>query len=222
MYYSYWSDLPTDGFETIIRPERGWAAWPTNDGLTLLVVGWPYAEFDANRHDIEGNVTKTLELAPEFAERVRAAHREEPFSGGSIPGFFRKPYGPGWALVGDAGYNKDPITAQGIQDAFRDAELCVTAFDEAFTGTRSFDNAMADYQTARDEHVGPMYEFTAQLASLEPPPPEMQQLIGAMAGNQQAMDGFVSTYAGSISPAEFFSPDNVGTIMSAATERVGA
>jgi len=51
-----------------------------------------------------------------------------------VPNFFRKPYGPGWALIGDAGYNKDFITAQGIHDAFRDAELCVTALDEAFGG----------------------------------------------------------------------------------------
>ena len=83
---------------------------------------------------------------PQFAERVRGATREERFSGGSVPNFFRKPYGPGWALVGDAGYTKDPITAQGISDAFRDAELCAAALDDAFTGGRSFDDAMADYQ----------------------------------------------------------------------------
>ena len=52
-----------------------------------------------------------------------------------MPNYFRKPYGPGWALVGDAGYNKDFITAQGIIDAFRDAELCATALDESLSGT---------------------------------------------------------------------------------------
>ena len=65
----------------------------------------------------------------------------------AVPNYFRKPFGPGWALVGDAGYNKDFITAQGIQDAFRDAELCVAALDESFSGARSFDAAMADYQS---------------------------------------------------------------------------
>ena len=65
---------------------------------------------------------KTLELSPSVAERVRGAKREERFYGGSVPNFFRKPYGPGWGLIGDAGYNKDPITAQGMSDAFRDAE----------------------------------------------------------------------------------------------------
>src|SRR3954447_11628990 len=112
-YYTYWRDLPVDGFGTYIRPGRGWAAFPTNDGLTLLVLGWPYAEAAAYKADVEGNYLATLDLAPEFADRVRAATRVAPFVGGAVPNFFRKPYGPGWALVGDAGYTKDPITAQG-------------------------------------------------------------------------------------------------------------
>ena len=98
---------------------------------------------------------------------------------------FHKPYGPGWVLVGDAGYIKDAITAQGINDAFRDAERCAIALDETFSGARSFDEAMGGYQRDRDEHVRPMYEFTCQLATLEPPPPEMQQLFAAIHGNQE-------------------------------------
>jgi 2-polyprenyl-6-methoxyphenol hydroxylase-like FAD-dependent oxidoreductase len=118
--------------------------------------------------------------------------------------------------VGDAGYNKDPITAQGITDAFHDAERCATALGETFTGTRSFEEAMGDCQRARDEQVLPMYEFTCQLATLQPPPPEMQQLFAAIHGNQASMDGFVQMNAGTISPAQFFSPANVGAIMAAA------
>ncbi len=129
-YYSYWSGLPMNGrFEAFIRPQRSFAAWPTHDDLTLLVGGWPFAEFAANKQDIEGNFLEMLELAPPFADRVRAARREARFVGTAVPNYFRKPFGPGWALVGDAGYNKDFITAQGIQDAFRDAELCATALD---------------------------------------------------------------------------------------------
>ena len=151
-----------------------------------------------------------------FADRVRAAKREERFAGAAVPNYFRKPYGPGWALVGDAGYNKDFITAQGIQDAFRDAELCATALDETFSGARHFDVAMGGYQAARDAQVLPMYEFTCQLATLEPPPPEMQHLLAAMRGNQDAMDGFARTMAGVTSPAEFFSAENVARIFAVA------
>jgi flavin-dependent dehydrogenase len=215
-YYTYWSGLPMDGMEVVIRPDRGWGAFPTNDGLTLLVIGWPYAESTAYKTDVEANYLKTLDLVPEFAARVRGAKREERFAGGSVANFFRKPFGPGWALVGDAGYDRDPITAQGISDAFRDAELCATALDESLTGSREFGAAMADYQQTRDEQVRPMYEFTTQLATLEPPPPEMQQLLGAVHGNQEAMDQFVSVVAGTVSPAVFLSPENIGRIMSTA------
>jgi flavin-dependent dehydrogenase len=215
-YYSYWSSIPMEGrFETYIRPNRGFAAAPTHDGLTMIVGGWPYSEFGTNKKDFEGNYLKLFELAPEFAERVRAAKRESRVTGAPTPNFFRKPYGPGWALVGDAGYIKDPITAQGINDAFRDAERCAMALDQAFTGSLSFDDAMGDYQRARDEQVLAMYEFTCQLATLEPPPPEMQQLFGAICGNQKAMDGFAQMNAGTLSPAKFLSPENIGAIMGA-------
>jgi 2-polyprenyl-6-methoxyphenol hydroxylase-like FAD-dependent oxidoreductase len=215
-YYTYWSGLPVNGFEIFVRPDRGWAAMPTNDGLTMLVVGWPFAESMAYKADIEANYLKTLELAPDFADRVRGAHREEGFSGGSVPNFFRKPFGPGWALVGDAGYNKDPITAQGMSDAFRDAELCATALDEVFSGARSYEDAMSGYQQTRDARVLPIYEFTTQLATLEAPPMEMQQLLGAVHGNQDAMDAFVSLTAGTVSPVEFFDPENIARIMTEA------
>lgn len=216
-YYTYWSGLPMKGrFETYVRPDRAWAAWPTNDDLTLVVAGWPFAEFEANKKDIEGNYLKMFELAPDFAERIRGAKREARFAGTAVPNFFRKPYGPGWALVGDAGYNKDFITAQGMQDAFRDAELCATALDKTSSGARSFDVAMKEYQSTRDEHVLPMFEFTCELATLEPPPPELQQLLGAVHGNQEAMDSFARVVAGVTSPAEFFSDENVGRIFAAA------
>jgi 2-polyprenyl-6-methoxyphenol hydroxylase-like FAD-dependent oxidoreductase len=136
-----------------------------------------------------------------------------------VPNFFRKPFGPGWALVGDAAYHKDFITAQGISDAFRDAELCANALDEAFSGVRSFDAAMGAYQSTRDAQVLPIYEFTCQFARLAPPPPEMQQVLAAVHGNQEAMNGFARVFAGVTSPAEFFSPENVGRILAAAAGR---
>ena len=213
-YYTYWSGLPMAGrFETYVRPDRGFAAWPTNDGVTLVVAGWPYAEFEANKTDIEGSYLKSLSLAPEFAARVDAATREERFAGMAVPNFFRKPYGPGWALVGDAGYNKDFITAMGIQDAFRDAELCAAAIDDSFCGRRPYEVAMGGYQAARDAQSLPMYEFTCEIATLEPPPPDLVQLLSAINGRQPAMDEFVRLNAGVVSPADFFAPEHIAQMM---------
>jgi hypothetical protein len=69
----------------------------------MVTVNWPRAEFDADRRDVEGAFARAFELVPEFAERLRAATRETRIVGtGDLPNYFRKPYGPGWALVGDA------------------------------------------------------------------------------------------------------------------------
>jgi flavin-dependent dehydrogenase len=219
-YYAYWSDLPTDGrFETYDRPERAFAAWPTNDDLMLVIAGWPYREFAANRGDVEGNYLATLETVPAFADRLRGARRETRIVGTAVPNYFRTPHGPGWALVGDAGYNKDFITAQGIQDAFRDAELVATALHEAFTGAATYDAAMERYRAVRDEAL-PIYEFTTSLAALEPPPPELARLLAAVSGEQATMDAFAQVATGVTSPAEFFSDENVGRILAAASRGV--
>ena len=204
-YYSYWRGLPMRGrFEIYIRPHRGFAAMETHDGLTVVVAGWPAAEFGSVKADIEGNYRRIFDLAPAFAERLRGARREGRLSGALVPNYFRRPYGPGWALVGDAGYQKDSITAQGISDAFRDAELCSAALDECLSGKCTFDAAMAGFQRRRDAESMPMYDLTCQLATLEPPPPEMQRLVGAIHGDRGAMDDFARMNAGTLPPAEFF------------------
>lgn len=218
-YYTYFSGVPSGGFETVARPYRGWGAAPTNDGLTMVVVGWPQAEAAAYKADVEANFFNTLAMAPEFHERVREGRREDRFYGGGVPNFFRRPFGPGWALVGDAGYTRDPITAQGITDAFRDAELCAAALDESLDGRRPFEAAMAGYQHARDAQVMGIYEFTTQLATVEPPPPAMQEVLGAVAGSQAAMDAFASVIAGTLAPEQFFAPEHLGPIMAAAAAR---
>lgn len=173
VYYTYWSGVET-GLELYNRPGRGVALIPTNDGLTCVLVGWRHAEAKEFRRDVEGSYLTTLEIAGDVAERVRAGRREERFVGTlGLPNFYRKPYGPGWALVGDAGYHKDPITAQGITDAFRDAESLTAAVDDWIGGRQAWHDALAGYERGRDEATMPMYEFTCGLAALDPPPPEM-------------------------------------------------
>ena len=211
-YYTYWQDLPVDGFLVCSRPPRGWGAIPTHDGLTLLVIGWPIAEFEANKRDVEAAYLKSLDLVPEFAERVRGATRQAPFRGAAVPGYFRKPYGPGWALVGDAGYNKDPITAFGITDAFRDAELCATALTDWLQGRRGFDESLADYHRHRDADTLAMYDLTCGFATLQPAPPETQHLLGAAAASQWGQTQFVSMMAGTLPVTSFFAPENVQRI----------
>lgn len=111
---------------------------------------------------------------------------------------------------------RKPITAQGISDAFRDAELLVEAIDEGWSGRRVLEDALADYERRRNEASLPMYELTCQLAMLKPPPPEMQRLFAALRENQEQTNRFFGTVAGTVPIAEFFAPENLGRAGSAA------
>lgn len=220
-FYTYFSNLPLDGQENHIRPHRGFGCAHTHDGLTMIVAGWPYAEARAYKSNVEDNYLATLRMVPDMADRLASARREAPFLGGAVAGGFRKPYGPGWTLVGDAGYEIDPITAQGISNAFLDAERCVAAIDSWLGETTPFGEAMTAWQDERDTRVSPMYEFTSQLATLEPPPPEMVQLFQAIQSSQPDQDDFVSVVSGALSPADFFAQANLARILAPTGTPVG-
>ncbi|MBI3303773.1 MAG: FAD-dependent monooxygenase [Deltaproteobacteria bacterium] len=212
-YYAHWSGVPLEGAEVYQRDHRLVGALPTNDGLVLIFVGWPHQEFHEFRADIKGNFLKTLDLVPGLAARVRNGMQVERFMGtADLPNFFRKPYGPGWALVGDAGYHKDPLTAQGFTDAFRDAELLSEAIDDGFAGRRPLLEALAEYERQRNAAALPMYEFTCELATLEPPSAEQMQLFAALRGNQAETNRFFGTMVGTVSIPEFFALENIQRI----------
>lgn len=208
-YFTYWSDVPVAGAGLYSRPERMIVALPTNDGRTLTIVFFPNDAFHEVRADIEGHFMRVLDLAPQLAERVRNGKHSERFLGtADLPFFFRKSYDPSWALVGDADYHKDPITAQGITDAFRDAELLIEALDAGLSGKLPPEEALANYEQRWNEAALPMYELTHQLAALQPPPPEMQQLVAVLCHNQEQTKRFSGTITGTVPIAEFFAPEN--------------
>jgi flavin-dependent dehydrogenase len=217
-YYSYWSGVSVDEFEAYFRPERVALAVPTNDGLTCVIAGAPQRQFHAFRADIEGTFWQTLALAPRLYERVSAGHREERFVGaGNLANYLRTPYGPGWALVGDAGLHRDPLTANGSSDAYRDVELLVDAVDAGLSGVRPMEEALAEYEQRRNEAALPFYELTCQRATLAPPAPKTLRLFAALATNQEAANRFAGVTYGTIPVGEFFAPANVQRIVAAIT-----
>ena len=223
-YYTYWSGVQHEGVELYPREGRTIVVDKTNDGLSMICIVFPKEEFDRIRSNVEGEYLRTIQQnAPTLFERIRNGKREERFAGtGFLPNFFRKPYGNGWALVGDAGYVKDPILAQGITNSFSHAEMLAEALDEAFLGLRDMEDALADYEDNRNEEVLPMFEHNCQLAMLKPPPPEMVELLNALRGNSVEIGRFLGTVAGTVSLTEFFSPENVERIMRRAALRPAA
>lgn len=179
-YYSYWSGIESDGSaELFITGGRGVFVFPTHDGQVCIALERPAGEFGEWRKDIEGYMLRSLEVAsPELAARVRAGKREEHFRGfTSPPSLYRKPFGPGWALAGDAGFYKDPIMGQGITDAFRDANLLSTALIAAWRGEQPLDEALAAFETQRNTATAIIYQITNLLASKLDPPMELAMMM---------------------------------------------
>jgi 2-polyprenyl-6-methoxyphenol hydroxylase-like FAD-dependent oxidoreductase len=214
--YTYWEGVPLKGGELYARERRAVGAWPTNDGLVMTYVAWPVEEFGTFRADVEANFLATLDLAGDLGERVRAGRRAERFRASpDLPNRFHQAHGTGWALVGDAGLVLDPITAQGIADAFRDAELLAGAVRAGLGGEQPLDAALAGYQRARDRAALPMYEFTAELASFGPPTVEQQVLFAALAGSQAETDRFLGVITGAVPLADYLTPANLRRVVGA-------
>jgi 2-polyprenyl-6-methoxyphenol hydroxylase-like FAD-dependent oxidoreductase len=214
--YSYWSGVGIDAVELYPRDGRFIVAVGTNDGLTIVNSVWPISHAPEVRRDVETAFFEAMAAAGDLGERLQAGRREERFRFTTdLDNFFRRPWGQGWALVGDAGYHKDPLTAQGMTDAFRDAELFANALHAGFTGQAPALSSLAGYERARNAVAGPMYKFTLQLSRLEPPPPDFQQLLGALQGNADGIARFLGILAGSVSVPEFFSPQNIERLLAA-------
>ena len=203
-YWSYWSGVPS---EWVLYPRDGQTvyAFPTHDDLTLIGVNWTLDRWRAARSDIAAEHARAVADAdPQLAERMAAGRREERWAGAAVPGFFRRPFGPGWALVGDAGYTKDPCTGQGISDAFIHAEWLAEAVHDGLAGAQQMDAALRGYQRRRDAAVGPMYAFTCEMARMEPPTPEQVAMFAALAADRAATERFFGVFAGSVAVTDFF------------------
>jgi flavin-dependent dehydrogenase len=220
-YYTYWADLPLEGIDACFRyaPDAAddrWVsiAFPTNDGLTCAAVQWPIDQFRRVRADLEGSYLAVLRRVPAFADRLAGARRAERLYGtAELPFFLRTPAGPGWALVGDAGYHKDPIHAQGISDAFEHAEFLSEALDGALSGRAPFDAALGEYGRRRDEHARPKYAAAWNAASFAPPPPEHYALRAALRHSQTDTDQFYGVGVGAVPRETFYAPDNLARIV---------
>jgi flavin-dependent dehydrogenase len=200
-YFSYWSGVAREGLEILQRGRRIIFAFPTSDDLFAIFVAWPTAELDRVRADPERELLAVVDLVPELAERVRQGERAERMLGATqLPNFMRKPGGPGWALVGDAGCHKDPYEALGVCDAFRDAELLAVALDEILASGRPEAEALADYERLRNEATMVDYYPNIEEAKLGPPPPELAQMRAAARGNQNIVNRAFMVREGMLSP----------------------
>jgi 2-polyprenyl-6-methoxyphenol hydroxylase-like FAD-dependent oxidoreductase len=162
--YGYWKDLGLEGNHWYYELGAAVGSIPTNDDETCVFASVPQERFEAERGDgLEVLYEAVLgDVSADLAKRVAASSgpgKLRAFAG--TPGFLRRAAGPGWALVGDAGYFRDPLTAHGITDALRDAEILARAV------TQGTEEALASYDEDRYERVRGFFEITDQIASFD-------------------------------------------------------
>lgn len=162
--FGYWSGVPAAGYRWYFREGLSAGAIPTNAGLTCIFASVPSHRFaDVFRDDLNrGYLSVLAVVAPDIALAMRGEARVGTLRGWSgQPGFLRRATGPGWALVGDAAYLKDPLTAHGITDALVEAEYLARAIA---TGS---DAALAAYALDRDRRASELFAITDRIASFE-------------------------------------------------------
>jgi flavin-dependent dehydrogenase len=171
--YSYWDGFPVAGYYWRFQPGASIGAIPTNDGATCVFASVSAARFRAEIHGDAALAYRALirEVSADVHARLEDARQVEPVRGfGGHIGFIKRGAGPGWALVGDAGYFKDPATAHGITDALCDAALLARAIGQGTAG------ALAEYEESRHGLSRRLFEITDAIASFAWTDAEVQGL----------------------------------------------
>lgn len=208
-FYAYWSGVPVDGVEFFLREGRDILVFPTHDGLTCIWVGRSNSEWSSYRADIEANYLASLD--PVLLAHVQRGRRETSFRGTHrLPNFYRDCAGPGWALVGDAPYHRDPLTGMGISDAFLGAELLAGAVHDGLDG--DLDGALAGYQVALREKTGAVFEYTLMSAALKDPRPQAA-LYRAIAAQPDMTQRLMNVLGGTASFRSLFNGRTMGALL---------
>ncbi|WP_151484723.1 NAD(P)/FAD-dependent oxidoreductase [Streptomyces albicerus] len=205
-YYSYWAGVPSH-FELYERPGRWIGVIPTNDDLTLLMAYFPQDEFSEIRKAVEPAYLDAFRTtAPEVYERMSAGERVEQLYGtGHQENYFRKAFGPGWALVGDAVNHKDSITARGITEAFVQAQSLTDHIAERLHDDAALEDALQAYEDDLDDDALSHYQGALNVAELKPE--GRAELLRKLVGHQELVDRYFSTLSGACSIDDFYNTE---------------
>lgn len=209
-YYRYYrgvEPLVVPTLEAYRDAEGGFCyLFPCDDGYWTLAVSFPQAEFGAVRRDHEAQLAAHIARKPGLNARLAGAEPSGSWRGaGDLANFYRVPFGPGWALVGDAGLHRDPITARGIADALRHAALLAAALDGARRGEVGWSAALGGYQAARDAQSRALYDFTVDRLPAGVTGEEWSAYLGLTLADPEFLSRYVGFMATVTRPEDFFS-----------------
>ncbi len=216
-YYSHVASAAPEPSATIYYAHTLPAVFITAEsdaGLTVISLSLPAAQFEQARREHEALHGHYSSLIPEVGSRMAKARRETPVYG--VPpreSFYRVPFGPGWALVGDAAFYKDPLTGQGIHDALLSSERVAQAYAET-RGGGAWERAMMRYQIERDRETRDMYRLTDYYAALGRRLSWREVLLfRALSEMSEWTNRYVSLFNGVTDPGAFARPTTLLRIL---------
>jgi 2-polyprenyl-6-methoxyphenol hydroxylase-like FAD-dependent oxidoreductase len=173
-FYCYVGEVPWRGHEFHVAPGAFAGVFLTHGNEACVWLCRPTPALESVRRagaDRAAALVQQLHaVSPDLAARIRAGRITSSVRGmAGLPNHLREPVGPGWALVGDAGYHRDPITGHGITDAFRDAELLVRAIDRSLRDPAAEHEAMVKYRKRRHAMARETFDLTRQMAAFPAP-----------------------------------------------------
>jgi 2-polyprenyl-6-methoxyphenol hydroxylase-like FAD-dependent oxidoreductase len=206
-YYGYYhgvTPLPEPTLEMFFAQETVAFIFPMRTNEDCLAMEIQPEEFETFRADPQAAFEARFRSLPGMAARLQGATLEGKIQGTrGIANLFRTPYGPGWALTGDAGYVKDPITGLGIGDALAQAFLLADALDTTLRGA-DWETSLGAFQRQRDAEMLPMLQATVAYAQLRDAPPEalawLRGLLISPHFCRAAMQWLASTLPGALPP----------------------
>jgi len=178
--YGYWPAADLDGYHWYYGDGLSAGVIPTNDGMACVFAAGPAAVLAARmRHSRPLDAVRGLlaRLDCRLTDLTSSAPLGPVRFFRGLPARLRRPHGPGWALVGDAGWLKDPLSTYGITDAFRDAELLAGAVVAGAASDHAMRIVLSRYQAERDRLALPMHPIVDRLASHQWDLTQVQQLL---------------------------------------------
>ncbi|GAA2015119.1 NAD(P)/FAD-dependent oxidoreductase [Catenulispora yoronensis] len=203
-FYGYWAGLPDEGAQLFVGGGQAVLAFPTHHGNHLVLVGWPHARFAEVKQDIDHHfLAAVAERAPTVRERLTEDARAGRIAGsGDLSNYIRASSGPGWVLVGDAAMAKDAVTAQGIGDAFAQAQSLADRLPAALgAGPAAVDAALTEHGAERDRAGAVAFETTVAFA-MGGSSGELLPLLRAIKGRPDLVSMFYGIYAGRVTMDE--------------------
>ena len=200
-WYAYYASLPVDTAIWAFGESASAGSFPTNNGLACV---WSMCDLKAMPRRSSDHLTNFYSALRASSERLSewvasAQIISQLTFFGAYPGFMRNQFGPGWALIGDASRFSHPVTAHGISDAFRDAQLVADAIYSNLNGECSWIEAARRYANRQDATTKQAFEITQEIAGLNWATTNISDLLTAYKASVQTALALEREWWGNVS-----------------------